>query len=205
METYPLILDGAQAGTVTVRREGGWTVFDVQCAAAEGVKRVSVYGGGAEGYLGVLAPEDGALTLHRRFSRSAMRAFPAHIEYAGYAGQPCAAPEPPEKPAPPEKPTPPEEPAPPEEPTSPEEPVPEPPETPEPPPAPNKEEAPPALEDVYWYASPDGALVCFDGEHNLIALPVGDARIPEGPGGWQRTIEGRDYVVYRTKDGKLLR
>ena len=74
METYPLILDGAQAGTVTVRREGGWTVFDVQCAAAEGVKRVSVYGGGAEGYLGVLAPEDGALTLHRRFSRSARTA-----------------------------------------------------------------------------------------------------------------------------------
>ena len=197
METYPLILDGAQAGTVTVRREGGWTVFDVQCAAAEGVRRVSVYGGGAEGYLGVLAPENGAMTLHRRFSRSAMRAFPAHIEYAGYAGQPCTAPEPPEESAPPEKPIPPEEPAPPEESTPQEEP-------PQEEPAPNKE-APPALEDVYWYASPDGALVCFDGEHNLIALPVGDARIPEGPGGWQRTIEGRDYVVYRTKDGKLLR
>ena len=187
METYPLILDGAQAGTVTVRREGGWTVFAVQCAAAQqGIVRVSVYGGGAEGYLGVLAPSDGAMTLQRRFSRSAMRAFPARIEYAGYAGQPCEAPAPEES-----------EPAP--------EPAPEEPEpAPEPAPA-AQEEAPPALEDVYWYASPDGALVCFDGENNLIALPVGDARIPDGPGGWPKTVEGRDYVVYRTRDGKLLR
>ena len=56
-----------------------------------------------------------------------------------------------------------------------------------------------------WYASPDGALVCFDGERNLIALPAGDVRIPAGGGGWQRTIEGKDYVVFRTKNGRLLR
>ena len=64
---------------------------------------------------------------------------------------------------------------------------------------------PQPLEDNYWYASPDGALVCFDGERNLIALPVGDPRIPEGGGGWTQSIEGRDYVVYRTKDGRLIR
>ena len=66
-------------------------------------------------------------------------------------------------------------------------------------------EAPPGIEDLYWYASPDGALVCFDGTENLIALPLGDARIPGGGGGWRKRIEGRDYIVYRTKDGRLLR
>ena len=76
---------------------------------------------------------------------------------------------------------------------------------PQPETADRQNETPPELEDVYWYASPDGALVCFDGEHNLIALPAGDARIPDGPGGWPKTIEGKNYVVYRTKDGRLIR
>lgn len=184
MEQYPLILDGAEAGWVSVERDGGWTVFSVQCAAVQGIVRVSVYGGGREGYLGVLAPDGNGLTLRRRFSRSQMRDFPAEIAFAARAGQPCEAPEP--------------------EPTIEAEPTAE--AEPELQEAPAKtEEAPPDLEDVYWYASPDGALVSFDGENHLIALPAGDARIPDGPGGWPKTIEGKNYMVYRTKDGKLLR
>ena len=199
METYPLILDGQEAGEVLVNREGGWTVFEAKCAAMEGVVRISVYGGGREGYLGVLAPDGEGLSLRRRLSRSALTDFPAQIEYAARAGLPCEAPPEPE-PEPPDVPQ--EKEAPPE----PEAPQHEPPEAQhEPPDPPQTEQTPPGLEDVYWYASPDGALVCFDGEHNLIALPVGDARIPDGPGGWPKTVEGRDYIVYRTRDGRLLR
>ena len=194
MEHYPLILDGAEAGTLTVSAEGGWTCFEARCAAAPGIVRLSVYGEGREGYLGVPAPEGEGLFLRRRFSRSELKTFPQRIEYAARAGQPLAKAPAPEADTPPE----PEE-VPPAMP----EPVQE-----EPPPAapmPAQEEAPPALEDVYWYASPDGALVCFDGERNLIALPAGDERIPSGSGGWPRTIEGREYVIYRTKDGRLVR
>ena len=219
-EKYPLILDGETAGEVTVRREGAWTMFDVRCAPTPGILRVSVYGGDREGYLGVLAPEDGALTLHRRLSRSAMKEFPTVIEAAGRAGLGCLAPCTPETAgsgaaeAPAEQmeaathemisETPHET-----EGAAPAEATPETPqnemdaakaET-----KPEKETAPPDIEDTYWYSSPDGALVCFDGENNLIALPVGDPRIPAGGGGWLRTVEGRDYMVYRTKNGRLIR
>lgn len=193
---YPLLLDGERAGEVRVSAEGAWTVFSVDCAMRPGIVRVSVYGAGREGYLGVLAPEGDRLTLCRRLSPGSLRDFPGQIEYAGRAGQPTAAPEPEPAcamPAPePEPPVPAER----GDPGAPQ--------AEEPPPPEEKEEAPPGIEDLYWYASPDGALVCFDGTENLIALPSGDGRIPAGGGGWQKTIEGRAYVVFRTRDGRLL-
>ena len=204
-EIYPLILDGTKTGEVAVRREGGWTVFDARSVMLSDVVRISVYGGEREGYLGVLAPEGDQLTLHRRFSRSAMRDFPATIEFAGRSGRggsaatetadteqavepkvEAAAPEEAEKTAPQAA----DNGGAPKEDENKED---------------ENEEAPPRIEDVYWYASPDGALVCFDGTHNLIALPVGDQRIPDGHGGWPREIEGREYIIYRTKDGRLVR
>ena len=185
---YPLLLDGERAGEVRVSAEGAWTVFSVDCAMRPGIVRVSVYGAGREGYLGVLAPEGERLTLCRRISRSALREFPAQIEYAAAAGAPIPA-------APPEEPPEGSEAAECEAPAAP----PEPEKAPE-----EKDASPPGLEDLYWYASPDGALVCFDGTENLVALPLGDARIPAGGGGWQKTIEGRAYMVYRTRDGRLL-
>ena len=91
-ETYPLILDGESAGEVAVRRAGGWTFFDVRCTgAASGIVRVSVYGGGREGYLGVLAPEGDGMVLQRRLSRLDLRGFPEQIAYAWRAGQPLGA------------------------------------------------------------------------------------------------------------------
>ena len=201
-ETYPLILDGESAGEVAVRRTGGWTFFDVRCTgAASGIVRVSVYGGGREGYLGVLAPEGDGMVLQRRLSRLDLRGFPEQIAYAGRAGQPLGAESEPDEPESTEAETAafpaaqaPEENA---EPVPPAQDAQAGPDT--------RQEEPPELEDVYWYASPDGALVAFDGEQNMIALPAGDPRIPGGPGGWPRRIEGRDYVVYRTKDGRLIR
>ena len=190
---YPLLLDGERAGEVRVSAEGAWTVFSVDCAMRPDIVRVSVYGEGREGYLGVLAPEGERLTLCRRLSPGALREFPAQIEYAAGAGQPMERgetavsqeepPEPETATAGRDDPgTPHETEAPPEE----------------------KDASPPGIEDLYWYASPDGALVCFDGAENLIALPSGDGRIPAGGGGWQKTIEGRAYMVFRTKDGRLV-
>jgi len=160
--TYPLLLEGAQAGEVRVSAEGAWTVFEAQCSMRSGIVRISVYGGGREGYLGVLAPAGEGLALRRRFSRGELRSFPAEIEYAARAGEPVArdahiAPQ-------------------------------------DEPPTPEPEEA-----DLYWYATTDGALTAFDGKRNLIALPLGDARIPPDGDGDPRTIGGWDYVVFRKK------
>lgn len=82
-----------------MRRDGPRTVFQCACPLRSGVIRVSVYGGGREGYLGVLAPDGGGLRLSRSLSPAAMRGFPENIEYAAESGgekrprQPEAAPE----------------------------------------------------------------------------------------------------------------
>ena len=68
---------------------------------------------------------------------------------------------------------------------------------------PTESSVPEDTDGLYWYSSPDGALVCFDGAQNLIALPPSDARNP-GRGGVLRRVEGRDYLVYRTKNGRLV-
>ena len=177
METYPIMLDGVLAGKLKVEAKGARTVFDAECKMQPGLVRISVYGRGREGYLGVLAPEGEMLSLHRALSREQMRGFPAEIESVERAGLSIPAAAEPEPPAEPERP--------PEE---------------------EKEEAVPADTGALdWYASPDGALVCFDGEHSLIALPLGDPRIPEGVPGERRSVEGADYLVYPTKDGKIVR
>ena len=183
---YPIMIDGTLAGKLTVTAQGARTVFSAECRLLPGIIRISVYGGGKEGYLGVLVPEDGKLTLKKTMSPVQLRDFPAVIDCAdraGLAAQYCeeAVPESAEA-----EPTP-EEAAP--------QIVPEP-QTPELP-------ADEAEDDLYWYSSPDGALVRFDGERNLIALPAGDPRIPEGRGGQRRTVDGREYMVFRTKNGRL--
>lgn len=178
METYPIMLDGVLAGKLKVDARGARTVFDAECKMQPGLVRISVYGGGREGYLGVLAPEGEVLALHKALSREQMRGFPAEIESVERAGLSIPAPAGPEPPAEPET-----------APAAEEE----------------KEAVPADTGTLDWYASPDGALVCFDGEHSLIALPLGDKRIPEGVPGERRSIEGGDYLVYPTKDGKIVR
>lgn len=176
---YPLLLDGTQAGEVRVGVQGAWTVFEAQCSMQPDIVRISVYGEGREGYLGVLSPEGEGLALRRRLSRSELRSFPAVIDYAGRAGEPQTPPAPEPVPASTEG----------DAPVLPPEPQPDP--GPQP---------PPADVDLYWYAATDGVLTAFDGEQNLLALPLGDARIP-ADGGEPRTIDGWDYVVFRKKKG----
>ena len=87
MEEYPVILDGKDAGRITVRRNGLMTEFDASVPDREGLLRLSVYGGGREGYLGVTEPGNGGLRLIRTLSASAMKNFPENIQYAGAAGE----------------------------------------------------------------------------------------------------------------------
>ena len=86
-ETYPVLINGEKKGTLAVSREGLTTRFDAKCEDPGTLVRLSVYGGGKEGYLGVMTPENGVLTLHRRLTRAALAAFPAEIELAAEAGR----------------------------------------------------------------------------------------------------------------------
>lgn len=96
-ETFPVRLDGEDRGSLTVRRDGLATVFEARCADPGRLVRLAVYGPGGEGYLGVMAPENGELRLRRRLTRAALSDFPGVIEYAGEAGagkSPAPAPSP---------------------------------------------------------------------------------------------------------------
>ena len=176
--TYPIMIDGELAGKLTVTAQGARTVFDAVCRPLTGIVRISVYGGDREGVLGVLAPNGEQFSLHKTFSRAELKSFPAEIESVERSGLQRPA-ETAAEPAPAEST---ELSAPPEEPQEHEE-----------------EDA-----DLFWYSSPDGALVCFDGTRSLIALPLGDDRIPEDFGGERRTVEGREYLVYKTKNGRII-
>ncbi len=216
METYPIVIDEALAGKLTVDRQGPRTVFEADCRMLPGLVRLSVYGGGLEGYLGVLAPEGDKLRLRKTLSRTQMRGFPQEIESVERAGLAREAEPEPAKPAEPilmqtAEPPPPceagEAPAPAVIAA----------EAPPPEPEPDdctdagaeehcpRTEAEEDVEELSWYSSPDGALVCFDGSENLIALPLGDTRIPADIPGQRRTVEGREYLVYRTRSGRIVR
>ena len=80
----PIIHDGRRIGVLETRREGAYIRFEARCAFLPGVRRLCVFGGGKRAPLGVMQPEGGSLVLRRRFSRAAMREFPAAVEYAGF-------------------------------------------------------------------------------------------------------------------------
>lgn len=195
--TYPIIIDGALAGALRVTQEGRKTRFAAETKRLPGIVRISVYGGGKEGYLGVLVPEGDGMALQKCLSRDAMRGFPERIdsvERAGLLAEHCRALEevPQDTVLTPQASAAPTAPVEAAERASQSAPLPELPA--------GREE-----EELYWYASPDGALVRFDGQQNLIALPLGDPRIPEDGGGLRRSVEGREYLVFRTKNGRLIR
>ncbi len=172
--TYPIIINGENCGELTVSREGAYTRFVADCVSFGGVIRLSVYGAGAEGYLGVPMPLNGRLRLDKRLSPAAIKAFPKKIERCSLAG---------EKPEP--------EPAPETEPECTE--------------APEEKEDSPCREEkdeesTYWYATTDGALVSREGERELVALPPEDERVPKDIPGQPRIIEGKEYLVYITKE-----
>lgn len=84
---YPIILDGEDTGQVSVSREGLFWRFEARCKMREELLRLSVYGQGAEGYLGVMEPVDGELWLSKKLSRNGLSGFPPVISYATRAGE----------------------------------------------------------------------------------------------------------------------
>lgn len=94
-EEYPVIIDSKTAGSLTVTSAGLTTEFLARCSDPGRLIRLSVYGEGGEGYLGVMEPMGGGLYLCRRFSRAAMERFPRTIAYAAEAGAENTPPAPP--------------------------------------------------------------------------------------------------------------
>lgn len=85
---YPLILAGVAAGEVKVSREGLYWNFEANCEKQEELVRLSVYGEGKEGYLGLMEPAGEQLRLSRKLSRAAMKGFPQIITHGGQKGEP---------------------------------------------------------------------------------------------------------------------
>lgn len=176
MECYPIRIGGKQTGTLEVSREGMYTVFRAKCGCAGELIRLSVFGEGKSGYLGVMVPDgNGNAGLTRRLSPSAMEAFPVQIEYAGLTETemdcPCA----PEtgEPAPVERA-----------------------EAAEPAESAESDREIPEEEETLWYSCPDGCLTTFDGKRNLIAMPAEDVRVPPGAEGTLRWICGKKYILF---------
>ncbi|MEG1191096.1 MAG: hypothetical protein RSD48_06615 [Oscillospiraceae bacterium] len=84
--TYPIVFDGSPAGELTVSRDGLFLNFDAYAVSRTELVRLSVYGLGGEGYLGVMEPRGDALTLHKKLSRAALYHFPDSITHAGFSG-----------------------------------------------------------------------------------------------------------------------
>lgn len=83
---YPLMIDGNDAGTLSVSEEGLYTCFEARAGEHNGLVRLWVCGGGECAYLGVMQPWSGGLYLRRRLSRRELKDFPAQIEYAADQG-----------------------------------------------------------------------------------------------------------------------
>lgn len=79
---YPLMIDGNDAGTLSVSEDGLYTCFEAHAGEHDGLVRLWVCGGGECAYLGVMQPWSGGLYLRRRLSRRELKDFPTQIEYA---------------------------------------------------------------------------------------------------------------------------
>ena len=191
-ETYPVLLNGEKKGTLAVSREGLTTRFDAKCEDPGTLVRLSVYGGGREGYLGVMTPENGALTLRRKLTRAALAVFPAEIEYAAEAGRKSAAPErKPEGGQTPEKRA---EAAAPLQASF----VPN---------APAQSAAPRPREragDIVWRDAGDGSLYTVYKNQPYRAIPMAAWGLPTERMVEKRTINGVEYAIFALKDGRIL-
>lgn len=171
----PVRLGGEIKGELCVTDEGLIRRFDARCEDPGRLVRLSVYGGGKEGYLGVMEPENGALSLHRRLSRAERADFPDPIEYAAEAGDRGAPGSPsvqtqagarnqPRRPS-----------------------------------ARAREGEP----DTLWRQVGDGSLYAQTAEGSFRAIPATRYGLPAGKAVDRRRIEGVDYVIYRLRNGRI--
>ena len=190
----PVYINQTEAGTLTVTRDGLYTVFEAEAPGCGGLVRLWVHGGGRSACLGVMQPWSGGLWLRRRLSRRELEAFPDPIELVSdreeadnlhntiNITQEAPGEESPAQP-------------------------------PEEAPAPEPEmkaeslhnaetgaracpwPAEPPEEGLLWYRRTDGSLVAFDGVSSLVAIP--SALRGAAPRGAERVIEGQKYLVFR--------
>lgn len=203
----PVILAGEEQGSLTIEQQGLLTEFSARCADPGRLVRLSVYGGGREGYLGVMVPENGELTLCKHLSRRAVADFPEKLEYAAEAGMASAPPVPEPKSVP--------EPAAVSDMAS-----------PEPTAVPNTETAPDTTEtkaetsadpdppgsprgreqdtDVLWFQAGDGSLFTTWNSRQYRAIPMAAWGLPMDRILERRVIEGVEYAVFATENGKII-
>lgn len=84
--TYPIILDGNTEGELKITREGLFWVFEAKTSMRDDIVRLSVFGDGVEGYLGIMEPYGNELQLTKKLSRTALGSFPRNITHAGQKG-----------------------------------------------------------------------------------------------------------------------
>ena len=169
----PVRLGGEIKGELVMTGEGLMERFDARCEDPGALVRLSVYGGGKEGYLGVMEPENGALSLHRRLSRAERADFPDPIEYAAEAGRAGEAAAPSPRPKPQNAPR----------------------------RAPNARQQ--REGDILWRQVGDGSLYAETSEGRFRAIPATRYGLPAGKAVDRRPIEGVDYVIYRLQNGRI--
>jgi len=194
--TIMVYINQEPAGTLTVSRDGLYTVLEAEAAGRDGLVRLWAHGSGKSAYLGLMQPWDDGLRLRRRLSRRELAAFPDPIEFISDRERDGEEEQSeqdtkdlhnevninndPEKDAQAEAAE--DENAESEQNT----------ETDYascPWPAPLPEDG------LLWYSRSDGTLTAFDGISSLLALPA-ELRTP-GAGTVERVIEGKKYLVFR--------
>ena len=82
---YPFLYKGRISGTLSVRPDGLFTVFELICRCTPDILRVSVYGDGKAFYLGIPQPRGTGLYLCRKLTKLEMAGVPSAIKYAACA------------------------------------------------------------------------------------------------------------------------
>ncbi len=191
----PILIHGRESGRLQIRQEGPYTVFEGRCEDPGGIMRLSVYGQGREGRLGVMLPESGGLVIRKRLSRAALRDFPGEMEYAAPSGE-----TPPEK-----EETPPQESEAPETESGAAEAEGAPPSAdarlPEVPPNEETQGAAAAQEtgegtELLWYTAGDGSLFTTWRGKRYRAVPLAAYGLPERQILERRSIQGIDYAIF---------
>ncbi len=172
--TVPVRLDGEKRGELTVTSEGLLRRFDARCADPGRLVRLSVYGQGKEGYLGVMEPENGVLVLHRKLSRAETEGFPDVIEYAAEAriSDPVTAP--------------PSQPVPRREERR------------------RSATRTKSEEDTLWVQVGDGSLYAETKDGTFRAIPLALHGLPTKKIVERRTIEGVEYALFRLENGRIV-
>lgn len=78
-----IITDGNRSvGTLSLRRDGLYTLLEASAETREGLTRLYISGGGQSACLGLMTPDSGLVKLRRRLSRLELKNLPERIETA---------------------------------------------------------------------------------------------------------------------------